>query len=98
MKATSEISSTVTGMCAVLIAAAYARGVGECSASISQHAMTAVQTAAMANARLVLSSRSRHQTGRWTAASVRHAAAIIDHTTVTVLTRLHLRQQLDAEV
>jgi hypothetical protein len=54
--------------------------------------------AATANARLVLSSRSRHQTGRWTAASVRHAAAIIDHTTVTLLTRLHLRQQLDAEV
>jgi hypothetical protein len=36
--------------------------------------------------------------GRCTAASVRQAAAVIDHKTVTAPTRLHLRQQLDAEV
>ncbi len=51
----------------------------------SQKAIPAVETAASANASVVCAPRLRHQTGKWTAASVRQAAAIIDQTTVTKL-------------
>ncbi len=44
-----------------------------------------METAASANASVVCAPRLRHHTGKWTAASVRQAAAIIDQTTVTKL-------------